>query len=51
MYPVVLITTPENWAVKVSAFLEGTLNYLRGLFTFETEHSESWLHFHREVTR
>jgi hypothetical protein len=51
MYPVVLITIPENWAVKVSAFLEGTLNYLCSLFTFETEHSESWQYFGLKVTR
>jgi len=50
VYQVVLITTPENEAVKARAFLEGTLNFfLRSLFTFVTEHSERWLCFRRQV--
>jgi len=49
VYPVVLITSPENEAVKARSFLEGTLNFLRSLFTFVTEHSESWLCFRRQV--
>ena len=51
MYPVVLITIPENEAVKARAFLEGTLNFLPSLFTFVMGHSETWLCFRRQVKR